>query len=875
MKKVIIILVGIIILLIASAAILPVIFKDDIRAAVDKVLDENLDAEVYYDEESLSLSLFSNFPDLSLTIEEFGIAGVGVFEGDTLVDVKSFQVTLDILSVIKGDKLKIINVLLDEPSIKVLVREDGKANYDIAKATEDEDETVTESDTSGESAADFSIQFQGWEIRKGNILYDDKTLPMVARLFDLNHTGSGDFSADVFDMVTNTVIGEFSLGYDGVIYMSKKILTADITMDMDMSNMKFTFKQNDFSLNNFAFGMDGFVSMPAEDIDMDIEFVGKNIDMKSVLSLVPGDYETYLDGVNATGTVGFNGYVKGTYNETSMPKVLAHFQIDEGKIAYANYPVPMDNIFINATFDYPSLDLRETSFIVDKFSMSIDENPFAASLIFKDFEDYFWDLKVNGSFDLEKITNIVPLEGMELKGIINTAMQTTGRMSDLEAERYTKIVTSGKMDLDNFQYIADDLPQGFGIKNASLTFDPKTINLVSFKGNAGKTDLNMDGKLTNYLEYALADDATLYGTLNFYSSGVFVDEWMSEEAVEEEIVEEDTASIEAVRLPENIDFVFTSKIDLIQYDNLDLKDFAGKVVVREGALGLQKVGFNLLDGYFEMNGAYLSSEKLASPLYDFDFKIAHLSIQSAFESFNTVKKLAPFAEKMDGKFGAGFNISGSMNNDMSPVYEDMEGKGSISIANGSIKDVKLLKAVSKVSKLDASDGSLVLKDVNMQVEITEGRIYVQPFDVSLGGRKTTISGSAGVDGSLDYRMLTVVPSGQLGSAVNGALSSITGGKSLISPNIDLIMGVSGTYSDPEVKLISAKPSGSSQSTSTKALVKDKAQQKIEGAKEEAKKVITEKTEEVKDQAKEVIDEKKDEVKDKAKEELKNLFKKKK
>lgn len=875
MKKIFIALGILLVVLVAAAALLPIIFKDDIRAAVDKALDENLNAEVYYKKDALDLSLFKSFPDLSLTINRFGIAGVGAFEGDTLVDVKAFEITLDIMSVIGGEKLKIVNVLLDEPNIKVKVLKDGQANYDIAKSSGEEDETSTEEVASSEEAADFGIQFQGWEIRNGNVLYDDKSIPMIARIYGLNHTGSGDFSADIFDMVTNTTVDQLSLGYDGVIYMSKKTFAADIIMAMDMANMKFTFRENNFAVNNFAFGMDGFISMPKDDIDMEINFSGRDIDMKSVLSLVPGDYETYLEGVDASGVVGFDGYVKGTYNDESMPQVMAHFSVADGSIAYADYPIPMDQINVNATFDYPSADLRETSFVVNKFGMAVDGNPFTASLVFKDFEDYFWDLKVDGSFDLEKVTNIVPLEGMELKGIMTTAMQTTGRMSDLEAERYSKIATSGEMELNDFQYIAEDMPQGFGISTSKLTFNPKEISLVTFKGNAGKTDLNMKGKISNYLEYVLSDSATIYGKLNFASSGVYVDEWMSEdEAVEE--VAEDTTTMEAAMVPANIDFEFTSKIDLIQYDNLDLKDFKGKVIVRKGALGLEKVGFNLLDGYFEMNGAYIAKEDLPAPLYDFDFKIEHLSIASAFESFNTVKKLAPFAEKMDGKFGAGFSLAGSMNNDMSPVYEDMEGKGTLSIADATLQDVKLLKAVSSVSKLDAKDGSLKIKDVDMEVEITEGRVYVEPFDVSLGGRKTTISGNSGVDGSLDFQMFTVVPSGQVGTAVNSALSSFTGGKELVSSNIDLIMGVQGTYDDPEVKLISAKPSGSSSSGGgTKTAVKEAAKEKIAETKEEVKEVVEEKVDEAKQEAKEVIEEKKEEAVDKAKDELKNLFKKKK
>ncbi len=867
MKKVLIAIGSLVVLLLLAAVLIPIIFKDDIKAAVDKALAENLNAKVYYEPEGISLSLFKSFPDLTLSIDRFGISGNAPFEGDTLVNVKSFQVTVDIMSAIKGEEIEVVKVLLDEPIINVIVLEDGRANYDIAKSTETDPADTTTSESS------MKIEFQGWEIRNGLVIYDDRSTPMLALVRGLNHKGSGDFGSEVFDMETSTTVDQLSFGFDGVEYITNKIFKADVTMAMDLAAMKFTFKENTFALNDFEMGMEGFISMPDENIDMEILVGGKEITLKSILSLVPGDYKSYLDGVSAEGLVSFQGEVKGTYNEKTMPKVKFDFAVDNGRIAYADYPIPMEKINIKASFDYPSADLRETSMIVEKFNMLVDGEAFSASLIFKDFEDYYWDLKANGGLDLEKITKIVPMEGMELKGLITTNLQTKGRMSDLKAERYEALATSGDMKLQNFQYISADLPQGFGISEANMTFNNKEIALTSFKGNAGKTDLNMDGKVTDYLQYVMSEEGTLKGELNFYSAGVYVDEWMSEE----EAVEEDTSATEEVRIPENIDFVLASKIDLIKYDNLDMKDFKGKVIIRDGSLTMERVGFNLLDGYFELDGAYNTAVELPKPVYDFDFKIEHLSIPSAFESFNTVKKLAPFAEKMKGKFSTNFSVTGTMNTDMTPVYEAMQGKGNILVEEASLEDVKLLKAASKVTKLQSDDGSLQMDDVLLVTEIIDGRIYVEPFDVSLGGKKSTISGSSGVDGSLDFKMASTVPTGKAGDAVNSALSSLTGGKEIVGSDVELVMGIGGTYNDIQVKLLSANPVKGAAS-SAKAALKAEAKQQVDEAKAKAKEVVEEKKEEVKavveekkEEVKKEVDEKKEEAVDKAKKKLKGIF----
>ena len=884
MKKALIIISSILVIFFLAAILIPVIFKDDIQAAIDKQLDASLNAEVYYNADDFGLSVFRSFPNLTVSVGSFGIVGVDQFEQDTLLDVNKFELTLDIMSVIGGDQIQIVSVLLDKPDIRVLVMEDGSANYDIVKETEAE-ESVEES---AEASEPLNIGIQKWEINDGNILYDDATIPFYTILVGLNHEGSGDFSQDVFDMITTTTVNQLYLGYDGDEYVTNKKLTADITMAMDLANMKFTFKENRLALNDFDFGFDGFVSMPSDDIDMDIKYEGKDITLTSIISLIPGVYLDYLDGITAEGSIGFDGYVTGKFNEESMPKIAANFNVADGKITYSEYPIPMEKINISAAFDYPSADLSESSFIVDDFSMSLDGEALTASLIFKDFEDYFWDFKMNGGIDLEKVTKIIPLDGIDLKGKITAAFQTSGRMSDLEAERYDKLPASGSMSVAGFYFHSEeDLPQGFGISEAKMAFNPKEISLSGFKGNAGNTDLNMSGKISNHLQYVLGgDEETLVGNMDFYSSKVDINEWMVvEESSEESTEDTDTVATEVIRIPENIDFVLTSRIDQILYDNLTLKDFAGKVIVRDGAVKMDKVNFNMLDGYFEMNGLYNTASNLEKPVYNFDFKIKEMSIGSAFSAFSTVQKLVPVAEKMNGKFSTDFNLGGSLGEDMMPIYEDMVGGGLVSIAQASLKNVKLLSAVSSVSKLNQDDGEVSLRDVVMSTEIKGGRLHVQPFDISMGGRKATVSGSTGIDGSLQYGMVMNVPAGQVGDALNSAISSVTGSNNLLSSSIDLTLGITGDYDDPKVKILGAKPAGSDSKASVKSALtsqakeeiskkKEEVKEKVDAAKDSAKVVVEEKVEKAKEEVKEKVEETKEEVKDKAKDAVKDLFKRK-
>ncbi len=835
MKKFLIIIGVVFVVLITAIIVLPIIFKDDIRKALDDTMAENLNAKVYYDIDGFSISLIKNFPDLTVSMSDFGVAGIDDFENDTLVAVEEFLVTVDLMSAISGDQIIVKEILLDEPQIRVLVLEDGRANYDIAKESEEvteEPDNVEEKETPTSEDGEVNVGIEKWLIRNADLAYIDQSMNFYTNIKGLTHQGSGDFTLDVFDLTTKTTVESASLGFEAVEYVSNKSLALDITLNMNLTEMKFTFKENSIAVNNFAMQADGFVSMPGEDINMDITFGGKDISLKSILSLIPGVYQEYLDGVTAGGAINFGGYVKGTFNEISMPKVAANLSVSDGSVSYADFNIPIENINIETNFDYPSADLRETSFNVNRFSMLVDGESVEAYLKFKNLENYQWDLGFEGNADLEKITKVVPLEGMTLLGKINAKLNTAGQMSDVEAERYDQLPTTGSMTILDFLFKSEEyLPQGFGISRANLTFDPQEINLTEFTAKSGNSDFSMDGQVSNYIGFALDENEMLIGRLNFNSTLIDINELMPEESMEEEAETEETQAegaedptmeepLEVVKIPENIDFTLVSSIEKIAYSNMPITNFKGKVLIKDGSIILDKNSFNLLDGTFELTGSYVTKD-LEKPTYDLGFKIKDLSIGSAFQTFETVQSYVPIAKQVSGKFSTDFKVNGLLGEDMMPILDEVNLRGLVDVAQATLEKGEFMQKLSSVAALKTgasaqSSDNISLKDVLIKTEIKDGRMFVEPFELNVKGQKAVLGGNNTLDGKLNYSMLLKeIPTGAVGDALNSAISSFTGGKKLIADKIDLDLGIGGTYDDPQVSLLgSSKSSGSSEASAS-------------------------------------------------------------
>jgi len=921
-----------IILVVAAAAILPIVFKDDIKAAIDKEIAKNINADVIFDAGNFDLTLFRNFPNITIEIKELGVFNHAPFEGTPLFVVDEIAVEVNLKDVLFGDQLKLKGISLIRPQIDVRILKDGTANYDITYPSTD---TVQVE----EEPAQFSFGIDHWEVVDGQLSYDDQTMPFSMLLKGLNHTGNGDFNETAFDLNTHSVADSVTVNYDGVEYLSNKKAVIDAVIGISEEYTLYTFKENSAKLNDFAMSFDGWFKMNENDFGMDINFKSPENTFKSILSLVPGMYTKDFDKLETKGDLSFAGFVKGTFSDTQMPafnvalnvkdamfkypdlptaisninmdlfvdnktgvientlvdmkklhldfgtnpvdarllienlkdykmdgnvkatlnlaelnkmfpmeglemkgtysvnasargvydslkKIIpainASMSLSNGYVKSSEFPLPLEDLRFDATVKNTSGKMAETFIAVKDFGMLLDGEKLTAELLLENLDDYTWDLKANGGLDLEKITKIFPVEGMTLAGKVKANIQTKGKYSDVEASKYDRLPTSGTASLKDFKFNSKDLPYAVTVSNADAIFDPKKIEIKNTQGTIGKSDFAITGAINNYIGYLFSPNETVKGSMNFSSTLLDLNEFMTET---EETSTTDSATYGVIPVPNNIDFILRSEIKTVKMMDYILTNAAGDVIVKEGVANLNGITFNMLGGSFVVNGTY-NTKDINHPMYDFGLKIANLSIQQAATSFSVVKTYAPIAGLVNGNFGTDFKISGELGQDMLPKMSTVTGAGLIKIAQAALTQSKLVAGITSLTKLDNTE-QVTLKDVLMSASITNGQLSVKPFDVKFGDYTTNISGSTGLDGSINYTLKMNVPAGKLGSQLQGFINQNTGSKNSTS-EIPVTIALGGTYKDPKTSLVSQEQKEQVKEAITN-VAEEKGKEAIEGA----------------------------------------------
>lgn len=859
MKKIFFGIIGFVLLFGITVVVFPVFFKKQVKAFLDKKLSEQLNATVFYDAESFSLSLLKNFPSMSVSIGNVGIVGKAPFENDTLFYAGNFRLDLNLKSLL-SKQIQVEAIKIKDLSVYAKVLKEGNVNWDIVKSSD------TPSEPSSEKPSQDTLQFKihQWNIENARIIYEDQSMPLKVTLDKLSHEGNGDFTLDNFDLRTKTEVKAFFFQFGNIEYVSGKKLTADATINMDMPTMKFTFRENKASLNDFAIGFDGYFQLLDEGFQLDIRFASKETSFKSLMSLMPGIYKKEFSGVSATGTFAFDGFVRGLMSEEkkSMPAYAVNLKVNEGNFQYPSLPSRIEKVFMDMAVRNETGKTEDLLVDVPRFTMQIAQNPIDAKARLKGLDAY--DVSMKAKMDLGMLQKVYPIDNAQLSGLLDVDFASKGTMKAVEAKDYQNLSTKGEVRLQSFTFSSKDVPQGVKINQAVMTFNPAEIGLSEFVGYFGKSDVQMKGVLQDYMQYAF-QNGTLKGKLSFVSQNFDVNEWMTESSTS---TPADTSTVEPIVIPKNIDFVLDARIGKVTYTNLVLNDLVGLLTVRNGVVSMNNLQFNTLGGTVRTTGNY-DTQNPEQPHFDFELDVAAMSFQESFKTFNTIQKLAPIAQNVTGTYGTKLKIDGLLGKGMTPVLSSLNGMGNLTTHAAALVGVSTLNQISTLSGIQQLRDPAV-KDFVARFEIQRGNLYLNPTDIEMAGIKSSIVGKTSLDGSLDYLMKVDLKGLALSNPVLANIENVS-------------FRIGGTYDNPQVKMELGdlfKQKRDELINEAKQNLQETSKEVKENVKESAQELLKDvisgtKTDSTRSQLQEQLQESGKDVKEKAREKIEGIFKRKK
>jgi hypothetical protein len=788
-KKILRITAITLLVLVALAFILPVVFRGRIIRLVKTEINKKVNARV--DFRDVSISLFRHFPRLTVGLQDLYVANAAPFAGDTLLSVPQLEVALNLVSAIRGKNMEVYAVLLEAPRIHAIVNPAGQANWDILKP-----DTTT---ATADSSKSVQLQLQQYAIRHALIRYNDAPGHLQATISDLNHEGKGDFTADLFTLATHTTAGTADVSYGGIPYLSKAQTAIDLDLEVNNRNRTYRFNSRSIQVNELQLSTQGSVQqLPDSTYQVDVQFKAPSTDFRHILSLIPAVYRNNFAAVKTSGTAVFGGFIKGIAGKDRLPAYQAQLAIRNGFFQYPDLPEAVRNIRLEAQVSNPDGVPDHTVLRVSDAHIELGDAPFDFRLLVQNpVSDLLVEAAAKGNLDLSRLSRLVKLEkGTRLGGLLTADVELGGRQSALTSKQYDRFKAAGSLALHNFLYGSAALPDNVRISNLLLDFTPQRVNLHNLEGRFAGTAFTADGSISNLLAY-LFGNQPLNAVLNAQADQVNVNTWMGLSA-------DTSRRKEPFLVPANLDVTVNAAAGRVLYNNLGIENLSGSLAVANETIRLSNVKGKALGGTILLSGYYSTLKDKHKPEISFNYDIAQADVQQTFNTFNTAQLLMPVGKFLSGKLSTQLNVAGRLGSNLLPEPASLSGAGNLLLAEGVLSGFAPLEKLSQALHLQTLQ-RLATKEVKAAFAFANGQVVVKPFHLKVKDIEMDISGTHSLDQHLDYTIHLQVARALLGSQANSLIQGWTAQAAAhglaINPGevIPLQVKMGGTITNPTIQ----------------------------------------------------------------------------
>jgi len=342
-----------------------------------------------------TLTLLRKFPDATIRLRDVYIKSVQDFNRenfndintDTLLYAKDVFLQMNLIKLLRN-QFVLREVHVNNGILNVLTDNDGSGNYRFWQSVE-ADETSA-----------FRIELQNVKISGiffKNINMAKKTT-LKTRINKL--ILHGDLNARDYRL-------DFLLDGHIIHYISNSLEYLKNTKVIDRSTIhvvdnNFQIITSDLSVEGLKFIMEGNAER-GENIFLDMAITGQDLDIGTIWKNFPvKKADTILAKYRATGVLNFRADIAGVYSSTSMPGVIADFNIKDGSLYSDDLKTKFNRIGLTGYFtNGVNHNARSTSMRIEKVNVEWGESRAGGVFVLQDLICPVINYQIKAVLDLQ------------------------------------------------------------------------------------------------------------------------------------------------------------------------------------------------------------------------------------------------------------------------------------------------------------------------------------------------------------------------------------------------------------------------------------------------------------------------------------------
>ncbi len=712
------------------------IYEDDVKAMIIKELNKNLNAEIRLDPKNIDLTIIRTFPDCALEFKNIAcMEAIKSEKRDTLIFASSLQLRFDIKD-LWNKKYDVKKIRMSDAFCRLKISSKGKPNYIVWK------DASTMPIANGTATTSDSLKFTLEHIEFSNVdlSYIDLESKVRTQFIMKKVEFSGNFTDANYEMKSEGELFVKKLTIQKADYVKSKSVTYKTALQV--TNDVYKIKACDVHLNKMHVETNGMLVYGDSLNQLDLDFKGKNLDIQSVLSLLPESEKERIRDYKSEG----NFYVNGKMNYKKDWSVNVDFGVSNTTVVYQPKDAKLSNL--NAKGRFVSTK-KETLLELKNVSGDLMSDHFYGEMILSNFNDAFLDMKVGGTLDLENFTKFWPIDTLsKLKGKI----EFNGFVKSKVEELKKNVLSEGaslelKASLKNLVIQFKEQKDSTNIYSCELIAIDRSLEVNNLAIKKGKSDMVINGKVEGAFNYIMdgKNPLKIYGNLK------------SERIVVEDFIYDDpnaSASKKSqVDVPDNINFILDASIEALSFGKFSATKLDGNIELKNKKILAESVNMLTMDGNAVIDALFdLSGKNLEVSMHA---QLDKINVNKMFAQLNNFSQETLKDDNVGGALNASIDFSGIWDKFLEVDLNSIKAISDLKIEKGRLVNFKPLESLANY--VDIKD----LKDIKFstlesRIEISKSIITIPKTSIKNSALNIDFWGTHSFNNDLDYHIQLLI-----------------------------------------------------------------------------------------------------------------------
>ena len=731
--KISLISLGVIILLpILFVTIISLFYTDEVKQMMLSEINKNIRTQVTA--RQIDISLISMFPDASLVFsdvvvfspEDFRDGDFPKMNTDTLLKADAVYLRFNIFDILKK-KYTIKAIEIHDGAALILNDKKGNGNYEFWK----EDST--------ETSGSVSVRLQAVTLKRTDLRYRNAAGDLKIDASTEKLKVSGSFYDESYSVSTSGGLTITRLSAANVNYLIKP---AYITAEFDFNESSYTITSGRIKTGDLGIALSGNFTVDP-DFNCDIALKGNDMDIVTVLSLLPESARKRLDGFSSTGRFYFTGKIEGVINHEKSPLIELQFGVENATVKHRS-GISISQLYCKGWYSNGTGHTMATSFLrLDSIQGRTGLSDFSGSYMIDNFESPRVELIMKGRFDLDEIRQLSGSDSIaEMKGTAEADIRFSGKMKspgEFTKDDYRNGKTQGVISLNNVTVKEAGSDVSYSDMNGSFNFRQNDLEIDSLSLTYRDHKFRLKGSFRNLAGYILNDEnmivdgALKCGTFDFVK-----------------FYGNSSAGEEGFAIPQRMKLKVQVQMDDFVYETFKASDIRGLVDIENNVLTGRNISFRscggttVADGIMTiLPGGNLQTE-IAAQFEDIQINELFRQLGNFGQDYITDKHLA-------GKLKAELNMKSEWDSKMTLIEDKLLANAHIVLEKGELIKFEPMMELSRfiaVSELMHIRSDRVESDIAIKKRI----IYIPNTEIRSSAFNIELAGEHSFDNHINYRL---------------------------------------------------------------------------------------------------------------------------